>query len=230
MSEVGKLYVIATPIGHLGDLSFRALEILKNCDIVACEDTRVSYRLLSRYNISRPLSIYNSAHEIRQSEILLKKLKLGKNVALISDAGTPTLSDPGFRLVRACRREGIEVWPIPGANAAIAALSVSGLPTMSFLFLGFLSHKSSSRRQVFQQHRECLHTLIFYESCHRIEKFLSEAREEFGDARWACVAREMTKLHETYITRPLGEIVEQQLHLPAKGEFVVLVANKNFAL
>jgi 16S rRNA (cytidine1402-2'-O)-methyltransferase len=185
---------------------------------------------LSRYKISRPLSIYNSAHEIHQSEILLKKLKLGKNVALISDAGTPTLSDPGFRLVRACRQEGIEVLPVPGANAAIAALSVSGLPTISFLFLGFLPPKSSTRRQVFQQYRECPHTLIFYESCHRVEKFLLEAREEWGDSRWVCVAREMTKLHETYVTCTLGEMVTKELYLPAKGEFVIVIANQNFTL
>jgi 16S rRNA (cytidine1402-2'-O)-methyltransferase len=161
---------------------------------------------------------------------LLKKLKLGKDVALISDAGTPTLSDPGFRLIRACRREGITVLPVPGASAAMAALSVSGLPTMSFLFLGFLSPKSSARRQVFQQYKTCPHTLIFYESCHRIEKFILEAKEEFGDSRWACVAREMTKLHEAYVTCTLGEISAKGLHLPAKGEFVILVANQNFAL
>jgi 16S rRNA (cytidine1402-2'-O)-methyltransferase len=157
-------------------------------------------------------------------------LKLGKNVALISDAGTPTLSDPGFRLVRACHQEGIEVLPVPGANAAIAALSVSGLPTMSFLFLGFLPPKSSARKQIFGQYKESPHTLIFYESCHRVEKFLSEAREEFGDTRWACVAKEMTKLHETYITCTLGEMVTKGLYLPAKGEFVILIASKNFVL
>jgi 16S rRNA (cytidine1402-2'-O)-methyltransferase len=230
VDKLGKLYIVATPIGNLGDISGRALELLKNCDIVACEDTRVSYRLLSRYNISRPLRIYNSAHEIRQSEILLKKLKLGKNVALISDAGTPALSDPGFRLVRACRREGIEVLPIPGANAAVAALSVSGLPTMSFLFLGFLPPKSLARKLVFQQYKEYPHTLIFYESCHRVEKFILEAREELGDSRWICVAREMTKLHEAYVTCTSGEMVTKKLYLPTKGEFVILIANKNFVL
>ncbi|MDR0444899.1 MAG: 16S rRNA (cytidine(1402)-2'-O)-methyltransferase [Puniceicoccales bacterium] len=230
MDKSGKLYIIATPIGNLGDISLRALEVLKNCDIIACEDTRVTARLLARHKISRPLTIYNSAHEIRQSNVLLEKLKLGKEVALVSDAGTPTLSDPGFRLVRACRREGIEVLPVPGASAAIAALSVSGLPAMSFLFLGFLPHKSSIRRRMFQQYKEYPHTIIFYESCHRIEKFLPEAREELGDSRWACIAQEMTKMHETYITRTLGEINDRALYLPAKGEFVILIANKNFSL
>jgi 16S rRNA (cytidine1402-2'-O)-methyltransferase len=230
VDKSGKLYIMATPIGNLGDISLRALEVLKNCDIIACEDTRITARLLARHKISRQLTVYNSAHEIRQSVVLLEKLKLGKEVTLVSDAGTPTLSDPGFRLVRACRREGIEVLPVPGASAAVAALSVSGLPAMSFLFLGFLPHKSSARRYVFQQYKECPHTIIFYESCHRIEKFIFEAREELGDLRWACIAQEMTKLHETYTTRTLGEISDRALYLPAKGEFVILIANKNFSL
>ncbi|MDR0728104.1 MAG: 16S rRNA (cytidine(1402)-2'-O)-methyltransferase [Puniceicoccales bacterium] len=224
----GILYVVATPIGHLGDLSLRALEVLKSCEVLACEDSRVSSRLLTRYKLSRPLRLYNAAHEIRHTALLLKKLRLGKNVALISDAGTPNLSDPGFRLVRACRKEGIAVLPVPGASAAVAALSVSGLPSDSFLFLGFLPPKS--RREVFLRYDDCPHTLIFYEACHRIERFLSEAREIWGDGRWACVAREMTKLHETYITRPLGEICEEKLYLPARGEFTVLVANARFRL
>ncbi|MDR3143480.1 MAG: 16S rRNA (cytidine(1402)-2'-O)-methyltransferase [Puniceicoccales bacterium] len=226
----GILYVVATPIGHLGDFSLRALEVLKNCEVLACEDSRVSSRLLTRYKLSRPLILYNAAHEIRQTAVLLKKLKLGKNVALISDAGTPSLSDPGFRLVRACRKDGIAVLPVPGASAALAALSVSGLPTESFLFLGFLPPKSSARQEIFQRYEDCPHTLIFYEACHRIEKFLQEAREVLGDARWACVAREMTKLHETYITRTLGEICEEKLCLPAKGEFTVLIAKSRFTL
>jgi len=226
----GTLYVIATPIGHLGDVSLRALEILKKCDLVACEDSRVSSRLLGRHHISRPLGLCHAAHELRQSTILLKKLRLGKAVALISDAGTPTLSDPGFRLVRACRKEGIAVLPVPGPMAAVAALSVSGLPTSSFLFLGFLPPRSAARRSVFREQRDCPHTLIFYEACHRIGNFLLEAREEFGDARWACIAREMTKCHEAYVTRPLGEICDQQLYLPARGEFVVLIAKPGFVL
>ncbi len=224
------LYVVATPIGNLADVSFRALQVLKSCDCIACEDKRISSRLLNRYGIKKPLISYHEHNERKQAGILAAKIENDEAIALISDAGTPTVSDPGFRVVRECRKRGLPVSPIPGPSAALSALSVSGLPSDSFTFVGFLPAKSAARRRFFQDKRNSEKTHILFESNHRIEKFLSELSEVMGPDRVLCVARELTKLHETILTGPVAQLRAQVDQRSRKGEFVVIIAPVGFAL
>lgn len=226
----GCLYVVATPIGNLGDMSQRALAVLGACDVVACEDTRVSGRLLDHFGIRKPLLSYRDENEIRQSDVLCGRMRAGEKVVLMSDAGVPTVSDPGFRMVRQCRREGIPVIPIPGASAVVTALCCSGLPSDAFLFLGFLAPKSSARIKAFQQYREFPHTLIFYESPHRILKFMNDVVAELGPDRVICVCKELTKLHERVWTGAAGEVRASLMKSSTKGEFVVLIAPSDYVL
>lgn len=226
----GCLYVVATPIGNLGDMSQRALAVLGACDVVACEDTRVSGRLLDHFGIRKPLLSYRDENEIRQSDVLCGRMRAGEKVVLMSDAGVPTVSDPGFRMVRQCRREGIPVIPIPGASAVVTALCCSGLPSDAFLFLGFLAPKSSARIKAFQQYREFPHTLIFYESPHRILKFMDDVVAELGPDRVICVCKELTKLHERVWTGAAGEVHASLMKSSTKGEFVVLIAPSGYVL
>lgn len=219
----GKLYLVATPIGNLKDITLRALEILKAVDLIACEDTRHSLKLLQAYEIQKPLLSLHEHNEARRAAGLVERLGEGKSVALISDAGTPLISDPGFRLVGAVLAAGFEVEAIPGPCAAVNALVASGLPTDAFYFVGFLPPKSAARRRRFEALKEFPSTLIFYESPHRIQKFLAEAFEIFGP-RPAVLAREMTKKFEEFYRGPL---VSDPQTLPLrswKGEFVVLLA------
>ncbi|MBR7106447.1 MAG: 16S rRNA (cytidine(1402)-2'-O)-methyltransferase, partial [Opitutales bacterium] len=204
--DCGKLYIVATPIGNLSDISERALETLRSCDIVACEDTRITGSLLKKFDISKEMFVNENSRERAVAPIILEKLKSGKNVALVSDAGTPCISDPGFRIVRACRAEGIDVIPIAGACAFVAALSASGLPSDSFLFAGFLPPKTSARHNFFERHKDFAHTLVFYESPYRIEKFVDDAIDVFGENRVACVAKEISKIYERFFIGTLGEI------------------------
>ena len=222
------LYIVATPIGNLSDISERALQTLRDCDIVACEDTRVTGTLLKRFGISKEMFVYEDSRERNAAPILLEKLKSGLNIALVSDAGTPCISDPGFRIARACRAEGIKVVPIPGPCAFAAALSASGLPSDSFLFVGFLSAKTAARRNFFEKHADFGHTLIFYESPYRILKFIDDALDVFGGDRVVCVAKEITKLHERFFTGKLSDVALQIKNSSTKGEFVVLIAPKDF--
>ncbi|MHC8441127.1 MAG: 16S rRNA (cytidine(1402)-2'-O)-methyltransferase [Candidatus Eutrophobiaceae bacterium] len=221
----GTLYIVATPIGNLGDLSPRASRILSDVDLIAAEDTRHSGVLLKHFGVSTPLvSLYDHNEAARVPEIL-EYLRCGKDVALISDAGTPLISDPGYRLTDACHQEGIVVLPVPGASALIAALSVSGLPAERFVFEGFLPLKSSKRsvrlRQLVREER----TLIFYEAPHRIRAFLEEASGILGAERPATVCRELTKLYEECRRSSLGQLAEDVCtgQLPCRGEFVVLI-------
>ncbi len=229
MSE-GKLYLVATPIGNLGDISERAVETLRNCDLLACEDTRNASTILKKHGIEKKMVVYEDSREQRVAPELLERLKSGEKVALISDAGMPCISDPGFRIVRLCRKEGIDIVPVPGASAFTAALAASGLPTNGFLFVGFLPAKSAARKAFFEKYRDFDYTLCFYESTHRIEKFVDDALEVLGSDRIICVAKEITKLHERFFTGTVAQVKEELSKSNTKGEFVVLIAPKDFEL
>ncbi len=226
----GTLYIIATPIGNMSDISERGIETLRLCDVVACEDTRVTGNLLKRFGISKEMFVNEDSRERSVAPALLEMLKSGKNVALVSDAGTPCISDPGFRIVRACRAEGVKVVPIPGACAFAAALSASGLPSDSFLFAGFLPAKTSARKNFFEKYKNFEHTLIFYESPYRIEKFIDDALEIFGGGRMVCVAKEISKMFERFFVGELADVAAELKKSSTKGEFVVLVAPADFEL
>jgi len=228
--QAGHLYVVATPIGNLADLTDRARAILGAADLVACEDTRTTGALLSRLGLRRELVSYHEHNEIEAAERLVERLAAGASVALVSDAGTPGLSDPGFRLVRACRRRGLPVVPVPGPSALAAALSASGLPTNGFLFVGFLPPKSAARIAFFGQHRDFPYTLALYESCHRIDKAVAEIVATLGGLRVLCVAKEVTKLYETFLVGPAAEVQARLAQTSLKGEFVLLIAPANFVL
>ncbi len=229
-APVPGLYVVGTPIGNLGDLSPRAHRTLEQADLIACEDTRVSRRLF-RESASmprlRPLHEHNEATVVEE---LLGELRNGRRIALISDAGMPGISDPGFRLVRRCRAEKLPVFAVPGPTAVTTALAISGLPTDRFHFFGFLPPKSAARRRHLEQHQADDDTLVFYESTHRIFKFLDEIVEVLGPERCICVARELTKLHETVLTGPAADVRERLRNGSSKGEFVILIAKPSFAL
>lgn len=220
----GILYLVATPIGNLEDITFRALRILKEVDLVAAEDTRHSRKLFSHFGIDTPLTSYFEHNEAQKGEHLLAQLKAGKSVAVISDAGTPAISDPGFLLVRRCRDEGIAVLAVPGPSAVIVALSVSGLPTERFAFEGFLPARSKARRDVLQQLRAEPRTTIFYEAPHRLLATLREIVLEMGAEREVAVARELTKLHEELFRGTAAAAVEHFSSGRVRGEIVLLVA------
>jgi 16S rRNA (cytidine1402-2'-O)-methyltransferase len=226
----GRLYVVATPIGNLTDLSDRARSILARVDLIACEDTRTTGVLLTRFGIRRELFAYHEHNERDAADRLADLLAAGKSVALVSDAGTPALSDPGFRVVRACRRRQIPVVPIPGPSAVVTALSASGLPTNGFLYVGFLAPKTSARKSFFEKHRALEYTIALYESCHRIVGALDDLSEVLGGARVVCVAKEITKLHETFLVGPVDEVRTALQKMSVKGEFVLLIAADGFTL
>ncbi len=228
--EGGTLFVVATPIGNMDDLSARAAEALRSADIVACEDTRVTGNLLRRLGVSAQMFVYEDSRERAAAPALLKKLQEGSSVALVSDAGTPCLSDPGFRIVRACRAAGVPVVPIPGPCAFVSALCASGMPSDSFLFAGFLPPKTSARKNFFERHRDFGRTLIFYESPHRIEKFVDDALEVFGPERTVCVAKEISKVFERFFVGKLSDVARDLKASSLKGEFVVIVAPEGFVL
>jgi len=226
----GHLYVVATPIGNLADLTDRARLILSTVDLVACEDTRTTGGLLTRLGLHRPLLPYHDHNEAAVADQLVARLREGKSIAVVSDAGTPAISDPGFRVVRACRRAGLPVVPVPGACAIAAVLSASGLPSDGFLFAGFLPPKTSARTAFLTKYREFDYTLALYESCHRIDKFAAEITATLGPERVVCLAKEVTKLHETWLVGPAAEVEARLAKTSLKGEFVVLIAPADFAL
>ena len=222
----GRLYVVATPIGNLTDFSFRAVEVLKEVDWIAAEDTRHVRQLLQHYGITGRLVPLHQHNEDRASAGLIEKMKQGLDVALVSDAGTPLLSDPGMPLVRMARDDGLCVSPVPGACALIAALSVAGLPVSRFTFEGFLPRTSAARKAFFKVRLTCESTWVFYESNHRILATLQDMVEVFPPDHQVVIAREMTKLHETIVKSRLDEMFERvsQDENMRKGEFVVIVA------
>lgn len=219
------LYVVATPIGNLGDLSPRAQEVLRSVAAICAEDTRHTGQLLSHFGISKPLVALHDHNEEAMAERVVARLLGGESLAVVSDAGTPLVSDPGFRLVRAARAAGVKVSPIPGACAAIAALSVAGLPSDRFLFEGFLPAKGAARRERMNKLAAETGTLVFYESSHRIAESLADMAAAFGGERPAVVARELTKLFETVLDGNLEQLLAKVLadDNQRKGEFVVMV-------
>ncbi len=224
-SVSGTLYVVATPIGNLADMSTRALDILQSVALVAAEDTRHSQRLFNHFDIRCDCIPYHEHSEEKTAQRVINVLLAGQDVALISDAGTPLISDPGFRLIRQLQERNITVSPVPGPSALIAALSVSGLPTDSFLFAGFLPAKSGARKNRLEEFVNYPHTLVFYEAPHRILSGLQDMAEVLGAERCAVLARELTKRFETIRKAPLGELIDWVANdsNQQRGELVVLV-------
>lgn len=220
----GILYVVATPIGNLEDMSYRAVRILSEVALIAAEDTRHSRRLLDHYGIkSRLISCHEHNEQARSIE-LVARLQAGDDVALISDAGTPAIADPGYRLVRACRMAGVEVACVPGCNAMIAALSISGLPTDSFRFAGFIPSKRGARQKFIETFESADHTLVFYESPHRLLAALEDLQQICGPEREIGVGRELTKKHEELFLGPLSAALEHFSQKTVKGELVLMLA------
>ncbi|MES9963348.1 MAG: 16S rRNA (cytidine(1402)-2'-O)-methyltransferase [Candidatus Sedimenticola sp. 20ELBAFRAG] len=224
--EKGILYIVPTPIGNRDDFSARSVEVLSQVDLIAAEDTRHSRPLLQHYGITTPLFAYHEHNERQAMGKILSRLEAGESVAVISDAGTPLISDPGFPLVRECHTQGIRVSPLPGPSAAVCALSAAGLPTDRFIFEGFPARTSQARQKQFQSLSKEPRTLVFYESSHRIKACINDMLGVFGEERLVVIARELTKLHETIISAPLARLVEilEQDANQQRGEFVVLVA------
>lgn len=225
----GILYIVATPIGNLGDMTARAIDTLKQADIIACEDTRTSAKLFSVFNISTPTTAYHEHNADTQTLKLIERLQGGQSIALISDAGTPLISDPGFRLVKACHDIGVQVVPIVGACAVIGALSVAGLPSDKFSFMGFLPAKSHGRIEALKAYQHKSETLIFYEAPHRIVECLSDMVAVFGADREVTLCRELTKTFETIKKLPLVDLLTFVKNDPnqQKGEIVLVVAGNN---
>lgn len=222
----GGLYVVATPIGNLSDISSRARDVLAQADLICAEDTRHTRQLLHALGLDRPLLALHDHNEADRVQQVLAQLQSGKSLALVSDAGTPLISDPGYHLVRALRAAGVTICPIPGPCAAIAALSVAGIASDRFSFEGFLPHKSSARKERLQNLAGESRTMVFYESSHRIEESLADMQSAFGANREAVLARELTKLFETVLDGTLAHIVEKVSRdaNQRKGEFVVIIA------
>jgi 16S rRNA (cytidine1402-2'-O)-methyltransferase len=217
-----RLFIIGTPIGNLEDLTFRALRLLKEVDLIACEDTRRTQKLLNFFNIKTPTISYHEHNEMTRAPELIVEMEGGSHVALVSDAGMPGISDPGYRLVHLAIRHGIPVVPVPGASAFLAALAASGLPVDQFRFLGFLPPKEGARRQALKQLESATKTLVFYESPHRVVDMLEDVHDLLGD-RPVVVAREVTKLHEEFLRGSVSEVLDRLRRKPPRGEFTVLV-------
>lgn len=224
----GKLYIVATPIGNLADITFRAVDTLKDVDFILCEDTRITSRLLNHYQISKELVSFNARTEEKKINVVLERIHKGDNCALVSDAGTPSISDPGIRLVNAAQQQAIEVVGIPGANAAVLALSIAGLPTDSFIFEGFIPQKKGRQKKLKELSEES-RTIVLYESTYRIKKLIDELNKYMPD-RYIAVCRELTKIFEEvwkgYPINLLDAIESKTI----KGEFVVIISPKNWTV
>ena len=221
----GALYIVATPIGNLGDMTHRALEVLESVDLIAAEDTRNSQKLLNHFGIKAPMMALHEHNEREQADEIIVKLHSGKSIALISDAGTPLISDPGYTLVSRLHDQGLKVIPIPGPSALISALSVAGLPTDHFCFEGFLPAKTGAREKALLALKDETRTLVFYEAPHRIVATLTSLSDVFGEQRLVCLVRELTKLYETIKRDPVAELIEWVTANPEqqKGECVLVV-------
>lgn len=216
----GKIYLVSTPIGNLEDITLRAINILKEVDLIAAEDTRHSLKLLNHLNINKPLISYYKQIEKEKSHILINKLLEGKNIAVISDAGTPGISDPGEQIVKEAIKNGIEIIPIPGACAAISALISSGISTREFVFIGFLPVNSKEKKEKLEEIKRYNKTIIFYEAPHKLIKTLNDIKDILGD-RKICIAKEITKIHEEYIRGKISEVLKKIID--PKGEFVIII-------
>jgi len=229
MKEFGSLFIVSTPIGNLEDITLRAIKTLQDVDLILAEDTRHSAKLISHFQIPKRLIAFHDHNEKNHYIKIIEKLKDGFNIALISDAGTPLINDPGFNLVRSAKQENINVVPIPGPSSPIAALSASGLPADSFTFFGFIPTKDSDRTKFLEKLKYFSGTSIFFESPSRILKTITLVKEIFGSKRNICLAKEISKIHETIITGDINEIMHYLEESPdhQKGEFVVLVEGVN---
>jgi 16S rRNA (cytidine1402-2'-O)-methyltransferase len=221
-SAAGRLYLVATPIGNLEDITLRALRVLQEVDLIACEDTRRTQKLLNHYEIKKPLVSYHEHNEMTRAPELVIELERGAQIALVSDAGMPLISDPGHRLVSLCIRHGIGVVPVPGASALVAALAASGLSTDEFLFVGFLPARSAARRRALERLLPEQRTLVFYEAPQRLADTLRDAAALLGD-RPACIAREVSKLHEEFCRGTLSELAAHAAAGPMRGEITLLL-------
>jgi 16S rRNA (cytidine1402-2'-O)-methyltransferase len=224
----GTLFLVGTPIGNLEDITLRALRILQEVDQIACEDTRHTQKLLTHYDIHKPLVSYHEHNEMTRAPELIVRLEQGAKIALVSDAGMPLVSDPGHRLVSLCVRHRIPVVPVPGPSALLAALGASGLPNEEFLFAGFLPQRKGERRRALERLRIEDRTIILYEAPHRIAETVTDARQILGD-RQACLAREVTKLHEEFRRGRLSELEISLEERPARGEITLLIAPADLA-
>jgi len=219
------LYIVSTPIGNLKDITLRAIETLKSVDLIAAEDTRHTKILTRQYQIETPLTSYFEHNKVKKADYILKQMKEGKSVALVTDAGTPGISDPGYHLINLAKNNGISITVIPGATALIAALSLSGLPSDSFIFLGFPPVKSGARQNKLKQFKEETKTIIFYESPYRVMKTLKDIEEVLDDPYVVC-AREITKKFEEVLEGKASELLEKMKKHKPKGEFVLLLSPK----
>jgi 16S rRNA (cytidine1402-2'-O)-methyltransferase len=218
----GKLFLVGTPIGNLEDITLRAIRVLKEVDLIACEDTRRTQKLLNAYQIKTPTISYHEHNEMTRAPELVIRMEEGSDIALVTDAGMPVVSDPGFRLVHLAVRHNIPVIPVPGASAFVAALAASGMPVDKFRFLGFLPSKKGARRKALEELQGATKTLVFYEAPHRLLEMLKDVQDVLGD-REMVVAREVTKLHEEFLRGTTGSLIERLKKQPVKGEITVLV-------
>ncbi len=222
-SATGTLYVVATPIGNLEDITYRAIRVLGEVDLVAAEDTRHSRKLFARFGIQKPLLSYHDHNERQRQEVLLARLQGGEDIALISDAGTPCIADPGYRLIAACRNAGIAVIPVPGPSALITALSAAGVSTERFTFEGYLPQRAKAREDLLRQLVGEQRTLVFYESPHRLAATLADMASIMGGDRELVVARELTKLHEEFFCGTVLDAVSRFQREPVRGELVLVL-------
>lgn len=221
--EKGVLYVVATPIGNLEDITLRALRVLREADLIACEDTRHTRKLLDHYSIARPVLSYHEHNEQERARALVKKLEQGLTIAQVSDAGMPSIADPGYRVIKLAIERGIPVRPVPGPSAVITALAGSGLPTDSFEFLGFLPARSGQRRTALERLRSTTASVVLYEAPHRIREMLSDIVQVLGPERPVVIARELTKVHEEFLRGTAGELRERIGDRELKGEITLLI-------
>jgi len=225
----GCLFIVATPIGNLGDLSQRAALTIENSDIIACEDTRVTAKLLQHLNLRIPMVSYREENERKKSQEIALDIESGKKVALLSDAGYPCINDPGFRLVRECHARKLRIIPIPGPNAALTALAASGLPTHQFAFIGFLPKKTGQVQKTIESWKDFDGSVVLYESKYKIAKTLNAISETLGSDRFICLARELTKSYESILSGPVNQIIEEQSQSSGKGEFTIVIGPSGYS-